>query len=201
MRTVSPHAQPTTAELTALRVRLYRPDPPVGAVDAYLDALRATVPAAAVPPVRPVGPPVRRGRAGGALAAVGALVTVALGLAVAIASTGPAVADAPPPAAAHLELPPLSGTPIGTLYGGAGTTALLDGRGATVVVSVNCSGSGTLTVRIDDDAPVVLACEAGGPALAMLSSTTTLHRFTITVARDGPVQWSLTAGALRLLPA
>jgi hypothetical protein len=42
----------------------------------------------------------------------------------------------------------------------------------------------------------VLTCETGTPALAMIASTGALDRFTITVTPDGPIRWSLAAGAL-----
>ena len=194
MRSVYPHTPPTTAELTALRIRLYRPDPPEDAVGAYLDALRTTVTAPDGPPMPSPARP--RRRAIGVLSAVGAFVTVAVALVGALGSAGHSTAAGfvAPATAAHVALASVPGLRIGTLYGGDGTTGLFDAHGGSVVVSVSCSGEGTVTLRLASEQPVVLTCEAGGPAVAMLSSAGGLDRFTIGVTRSGAVRWSLAVG-------
>lgn len=195
-----PHTPMSTPELTALRTRLYRPDPPAGAVEEYLEALRADAP----PPVvdtRAV-PARGRGHARG-VAALAAMVVLAVGLGTVMSLSHQASATGVVTVAGgtQLELPPVPGTPIGTLYGPAGTTGLFDANGSQVVVSVNCSGDGTLDLRIGDEPPTVLTCERGGPALAMLPSAGALDRFTIAVTRHGAVRWSLAVGAENLAAA
>lgn len=197
-----PHTTASTATLQALRTRLYRPDPPDGAVEAYLDALRAGAPgpSATAVPSMPAVPRRRWGRMIGATVTTAAL---ALGLVTAMSLSHGASAEVAgtPPRAAHLELPPVLGTSIGTLYGAEGTTGLFDAGGSRVVVSVNCSGSGTLTLRIGDEPASVLTCEPGGPALAMVPSAGSLDLFTVAVARRGLVRWSVSVGATDLAAA
>ena len=77
----------------------------------------------------------------------------------------------------------------------AGARSWSDAHGGSVVVSVNCSGDGTVTLQLAAEAPIVLTCDAGGPAIAMLSSAGALDRFTIAITRVGAVRWSLAAGA------
>ncbi len=194
-----PHIPASTATLQALRVRLYRPDPPECAVEAYLVALHAEAPVAAAAAV-PAIPRRRRGRILGAVASTAAL---ALGLVAAMSLSHQAAAEVAgmPLRSVHLDLPPVPGTPIGMLYGAAGTTGLFDAAGSRVVVSVNCSGSGTLTLRIGDEPASVLTCEPGGPALAMVPSAGALDLFTIAIARQGLVRWSLAVGAVDLAGA
>lgn len=194
-----PHTPASTATLQALRTRLYRPDPPEGAVEAYLEALRAEAPVTSTPAVQAI----RRGRRGRTVGAAAATAVLALGLVAAMNLSHQASADVAgiPPRSAHLELPPVPGTPIGALYGADGTTGLFDAGGSRVVVSVECSGSGTLTLRIGEAPSSVLTCEPGGPALAMVPSAGSLDLFTIAVARQGPVQWSVAVGAVDLAGA
>ena len=196
MRQVSSHTLPMGAELTELRWRLYRPGPPPGAVAAYLQALRAV--AAPAPSPRRAGHRRKRTRhVLGPLCVVAAFVALVIGLAPAVGSMGRVTPVVPPRVGvARLAVPPVPGRPIGTLFGGKDTAGVFAARGAQAIVSVNCTGDGTLSIRIAAETPVVLACSAGGPALAMLSSTGDIGRFTLSVTRDGPVRWSLAAGAL-----
>lgn len=190
-----PHtSSSSTPDLHALRTRLYRPDPPEGAVEAYQAALRASAPAAAAEATPVLARP--RGVARG-IAALAAMVLLAVGLGTAMSLGHQASATGATTGAGtgQLELPPVPGTPIGTLFGPGATTGLFDASGSRVVVSVNCSGDGTLRVGIGDAPPTVLTCEPGGPALAMLPSTGALDRFTVTVSRHGAVRWSLAVGA------
>jgi hypothetical protein len=188
------HLAPTA--VTELRLRLYRPDPPVDAVEAYLAALAAVV--AEQPPVREAHPaPHRRGRA--ALPTAAALVVLsAAGFALTTsrqASASDVAAAVVTSAPASIAMPPVTGRPIGTLTGPDATTGLFDAKGTRVVVSVLCRGTGTITLTLGPEPPTVLTCEQGGPALAMLASTRPLGRFTIAVRPDRGVRWSLTAGA------
>lgn len=195
---------PAHAPTEELRLRLYRPDPPDGALEDYLAAMAA----APVPPagrVRRARPRVRPGAAAlaAAIALTGAvaLVVAALGVGALAGRAGARSAPAGPSAAplsagGRVPLPPTTGVPLGTLFDDAGSTARFDAAGRTAVISVNCVGDGTLSVRVADEPPTVLTCQVGGPALALLPSTTPLHRFAVAVTRDGRVRWSLAAGTL-----
>jgi hypothetical protein len=197
---VYPHAPTTSSDLTALRDRLYRPDPPEGAVEAYLDALRAEAPSVQADTSPAPARPRRYGRGAAALAAMAGL-AVATGAAVSLGHQAPAAGVPRAATGSRLEPPAVPGAPIGTLSGPGSTTGLFDASGSRVVVSVSCSGSGTLDLRIDDAPPSVLTCEQGGPALAMLPSPGALGRFTIAVSRAAGVRWSLAVGALDLASA
>lgn len=185
-----------------LRLRLYRPDPPDGALEDYLRAVDAA-PAPPAPRARrgvPPVPPVRPGVAALAVAGAAALVAAALGVGT-LAGPTPATSTTRPTTVApgplgRVPLPPASGVPLGTLFDDAGSSARFDAGGRTAVISVNCEGDGTLSLRVADEPPTVLTCQLGGPALAMLASTTPLHGFVVSVTRDGPVRWSLAAGTL-----
>jgi hypothetical protein len=187
-------------EAAALRLRLYRPDPPAGALDAYLGAV-ARLPAVATPV--PVAPrPVPRARPAGRLRALAFAAAVLAGL----VTLGVAIRAVPAPAAvlpqpvaappsAAVDLPPVPGTVIGVLSGTRTGGLALDAGGHPVVVSVLCSGSGTLTLRIATDPPTVLTCQAGTSALALVPSAGPLGRFALAIAPDGRVRWSLAAAA------
>ena len=180
-----------------LRLRLYRPHPPEGAVEAYLAAIRDVTP---LPPEERARPDRSRRQALGAAGITIAVLAVATaGLGMARQAAAAAVA---PARLAHtasvLVVPPVPGRPIGELMGGAATTGLFDARGVRAVVSVLCSGDGTIALRIGDEPPTVLTCEAGGPALAMLQSTEDLERFTLSVTPQPHLTWSLAVGAMEL---
>ncbi len=178
-----------------LRLRLYRPDPPEDAVAAYLAALAAVTP----PPPEDRPSPIRRRHTLAAAAASVALVAAAAGgVEMAWQASAATRATDPTAAAASIAVPSVPGRPIGELVGGPGTTGLFDGRGLHVVVSVLCSGDGTITLRIGPEEPTVLTCQAGGPALAMLASTERLDRFTVTVDPQPHLRWSLAVGAMEL---
>ena len=182
-----------------LRLRLYRPHPPEGAVEAYLAAIHDVTP---LPPEERARPHRSRRHALAAAAVtivVLALATAGLGMARQAAAAAAAAAHVSRTAAASaLVVPPVPGRPIGELMGGAATTGLFDARGVRAVVSVLCSGDGTIALRIGDEPPVVLTCQAGGPALAMLQSTEDLERFTLSVAPQPRLSWSLAVGAMAL---
>ena len=195
-----PHTPSSTAELAALRVRLYRPDPPEDAVEAYLAALRDEAPGPAIDVPKAMDRPRRLGR--GVTALVTAVVlAVGLGAAMTVSRQAAATGATSGMGIPQLALPPVPGTPIGTLYGPGSTTGLFDATGSRAVVSVDCSGRGTVRVRIADEPPTVLTCEPGGPALAMLPSRGALDRFTVEVSRHGSVRWSLVVGAVDLASA
>jgi hypothetical protein len=200
---VDGHGRSTTASLVELRLRLYRPEPPVGAVAAYLDALRNAPVLRESPPVVDPTPP-RRARA---------LATLVLGACVLGAATGAVLLGRQVPAAVHastveaatagtatsgsrLPAPPLTGVPLGDLFGSGRATGTFTANDHRVVASVLCTGSGTIEVRIGAEPPTVLTCQAGLPALAIVASAAPLDRFTIVVTPDGPIRWSLAAGAL-----
>ena len=193
-----PHTPPSTAELTALRVRLYRPDPPPGAVEAYLDAMRDAVPSERDEPAPRRLRPRRRALAPAA-ATVALLAVAVMGLGMARQASS---ATAPPvrglASAAHLALPSVPGHRIGELYGGPATTGLFDAHGVHAVVGVLCSGDGTIRLRLGQEAPVELTCEAGGPALAMLESAEDLDGFTVSIHPQAGVRWSLAVGTMPL---
>jgi hypothetical protein len=96
----------------------------------------------------------------------------------------------------RLPAPPLMGVPLGDLAGSGPATGRFTASGHRVVASVLCTGVGTLSVRIGTAPPTLLSCVAGPPALAVVAGTGTLDRFTITVAPDAPIRWSLAAAAL-----
>jgi hypothetical protein len=198
-------------DLTELRFRLYRRDPPVGAVEAYLAAVahaaeRARTATARAPAHHPRVPRRRRPRRPlplrsllGAAAVVGATVAFAAVLPVAIRelSTITAVTGTVPSPVATIPLPPSAGVPLGTMAGGPAATSRFAAGGNTVLVGVLCAGRGTLTIRIAGDQPTVLTCDTGAPAYAMLQSTTALDRFTVAVRPAPGARWTLTVGALR----
>ncbi|GAA2753119.1 hypothetical protein [Amnibacterium kyonggiense] len=194
---------PAHAPTEELRLRLYRPDPPDGALEAYLLAMAdSPAPAAATRRERASARPgVTALAAALGLGGVAPLVAAALAAGSVAgdqtgetASTGPTTVALGP--SGRVPLPPSTGVPLGTLFDDAGSTARFDAAGRTAVISVNCVGDGTLSVRVADEPPTVLTCQIGGPALAMLPSTTPLHRFAVAVTRDGRVRWSLAAGTL-----
>ena len=185
----------TDSSVLELRLRLYRPDPPEGAVAAYLAALERVTPVTLA--VRPS--PVRRRHAlavAGVAVALAALAATGLGIAWRASAATARVATTA--AATHLAVPSVPGYPIGELFGGDATTGLFDARGVHAVVSVLCSGDGTITLRLGPEPPTVLTCQAGGPELAMLASAEDLDRFTLSVAPQPHLQWSLAVGALAL---
>ncbi|MGT2426937.1 hypothetical protein [Amnibacterium kyonggiense] len=189
----------TEERVAELRLRLYRPDPPRGAVDAYLDALAALPPAAPAPPPRPRArrsrPPLRL-----AAALVALAVLACAGTGVALAAAGRTAHVAARPGAADggttVPVPSAVGTPLGVLSGTRTGSARFDGVGHRVVVSVNCRGDGTIALRIAHDQPFVLTCGNGGPALAVLPSNEALDGFTVSVRPDEPMPWALAVGAL-----
>lgn len=179
-----------------LRLRLYRPDPPEDAVAAYLAAL-----ALETPPTAPVRlPPLRRRPHALAAAGVSVLLVavVAIGVGLAWRASAAAAPVGTRAAATHLAVPSAPGYPIGELFGGSATTGLFDARGVHAVVSVLCAGDGTITLRLGPEPPTVLTCQAGGPALAMLASSEDLGRFTVSVAPQPHLRWSLAVGAMAL---
>ena len=186
--------------VAALRSRLYQPDPPDDAVGRYLDALRQAdrraVPAPSARPARrPSGP---AALAGGLLACC---VALAAGAAVvpagATATTAGAVRVVRP--AAGLEAPPVTGVPLGALHGdGRPGAGRFSAGGEHAVVSVNCTGEGTLVIRVGPDEPVTLVCEAAAVAFALVPSRTGLDRFSVVATPDGPVRWSLSVGGIDL---
>ena len=194
-------------DLTELRFRLYRRDPPVGAVEAYLAAVANAAERARTATVRaPAHPRRRRPRRPlplrsllGAAAVVGAAVAFAAVLPVAIRelSTIAAVTGPVPSPVATIPMPPSAGVPLGTMAGGPAATSRFAAGGNTVLVGVLCAGRGTLTIRIAGEQPTVLTCDTGAPAYAMLQSTTALDRFTVAVRPQPGARWTLTVGALR----
>ena len=198
-------------DLTELRFRLYRRDPPVGAVEAYLAALahasslvrpapaRAPVrtrPARRRGPRRPV--PVRTLVGAVAMAAATVAFAALLPSAIRQLSTIAAIAGpAPQQPVVTMPAAPAAGVPLGTMAGGPASTARFAAGGNRVVVGVLCSGRGTLTIRIADDQPTVLTCDTAAPAYAMLQSTSALDRFTVAVRPGTGARWTLAVGALR----
>jgi hypothetical protein len=188
--------------LTELRLRLYRPDPPVGAVAAYLDAL-ARVPVAPVLPPRVIRPPRhlarRLGTAAVVIAAVAGFTTLlpVVMRAVVAASIGSPATSTP----VAVPYPPTIGVPLGRLAGGAGTTGRFVAGGSRVVVSVNCTGGGTMTVRIGSQPGTELTCDSAVAALALMTSDTPLDRFTVRVVPDRTVRWTVAVGAMPRTPA
>ena len=188
-----------------LRVRLYRPAPPPGAVAAYLDAVRAAQCDRRRPAPGPTPPKHRVSALAGLLAAAsaalisGALVAGTSSPQSVRASAGPGASSASGSAADAPDWPPVTGVPIGRLRGdGRAGAGRFSAGGEHAVVSVNCSGEGTFTVRIGPDDPVVLVCDRDAVAFALVASRTPLHRFRLVATTDGPVRWSITVGAIDL---
>ncbi len=190
-----------------LRVRLYRPAPPPGAVAAYLDAVRAADRLRTTSASQPSAAPRRRRVPIGAglLAAVAVLVVggvLALRTPPAPAGHEAGGAEAVGTSAPSPGWPPVTGVPIGRLHGeGHAGAARFSAAGEHAVIGVNCTGEGTLSVRIGPDDPVVLVCDRGAVAFALVASRTPLQRFRLEVVPDGPVRWSAAAGAIDLPPA
>lgn len=194
------HGRSTTASVAELRLRLYRPDPPAGAVAAYLQALR-TEPAVLVgvpsppPRARPHGRALAVVAAG---AAVAALVSIGVGRQVPALVAAPAIREtvSAPAGSTALPAPPLMGVPLGDLSGTGPASGRFTANGHAVVASVLCSGVGTLSVRIGAAPPTLLSCVQGPPALAIVAGSGPLDRFTIAVRPDAPIRWTLAAAAL-----
>jgi hypothetical protein len=197
-------------DLTELRFRLYRRDPPVGAVEAYLAAVAQTAERARSAPVRALAHPrpIRRRRPRrplplrsllGAAGVVTATVAFAAVLPAAIRelSTIAAVTGPVPAVAETIPMAPSAGVPLGTMAGGPAATSRFAAGGNTVLIGVLCAGRGTLTIRIAGEQPTVLTCDTGAPAYAMLQSTTPLDRFTVAVQPQPGARWTLAVGALR----
>jgi len=182
-----------------LRLRLYRRDPPPGAVAAYLAAVAALPEVAAprVPAPRRAAGRRRPGRAAAVL--LGALLLGATAVA-AVAGAGREAAAvdraARPVATSAVPVPSAVGIPIGVLSGTRDGAARFVANGSRVVVSISCTGTGTIAMRIADEDPVVLTCGNGGPALALIGSTGRLDRFAVTVRPDPAMPWALAVGAL-----
>jgi hypothetical protein len=189
-------------EAEALRLRLYRPDPPPGAVAAYLAAVDG-LEQRPIPLPRPE--PHRLRRSGLGRRAVRSLVpAVLVGAAVVagfaalpLATRGlPDAAAVEPPRPTAERYPPVPGVQLGVLAGRSAAARTFDAEGHLVIVSVNCAGSGTITLRLGTDAPVVLTCEAGGPALAMLETSTGVDRVRLDVRPTAGVRWAIAVGAV-----
>lgn len=197
------HGRSTTAGVAELRLRLYRPDPPAGAVAAYLAALRTQPSLGAAGPA-PAAAPRPHGRAMAALGVgvgvvAAALVATQVGRQVPTLVAAPTVevaSSASSRSTAAIPEPPLMGVPLGDLSGSGRASGRFDANGHLVVASVLCSGVGTLSVRIGTAPPTLLSCVQGPPALAIVAGTGRLDRFTIVVDTDEPIRWSLAAAAL-----
>ncbi|RIX28037.1 hypothetical protein [Amnibacterium setariae] len=195
-------AAATEESVAELRLRLYRPDPPPGAVAAYLEAL-AVLPPAPEPVLPRLRRPPRRPPSLRAIAVVLAVAAAAAG-GIALAADGNRAAveadradrAAQAVQAAAILLPNAVGTPIGVLAGSRDGAARFVADGHRVVVSINCTGSGTIALRIGPEDPVVLTCGNGGPALALIPSTGALDRFVVRVEPDPAMPWALAVGAL-----
>jgi hypothetical protein len=194
---------PTAEEVAELRARLYRPDPPDDAVDAYLQALdRTRVALAPAPGPAPHRHAYRSARIAVVASGVVAAASVVVGALAAGADVEPFAL--PTPAAARVAIPeavdgypPVAGERLGGLSGTGLGVGRFDAGGRTAIVSVWCTGGGTLSLQISADPPVVLTCQKGsGPALAMVPSAGPLDRFSVWVARSGPVRWTASVGAL-----
>jgi hypothetical protein len=190
------------SDVAELRLRLYRRDPPVGAVEAYLAAL-ALVPAAplrlpAVPRarVRRRPPSVRTLLTTVSVVAGSLLVAALIPVGMRQLGTVSAIAGPQPAPTEAMPLPPTTGTALGTMAGGPASTARFAASGHQVVVSVLCSGSGTMRLRIGDEPPTVLTCDSDLPALALMQSLRPLDRFALEVVPDRAVHWSVAVGAL-----
>lgn len=199
-------------DLAELRLRLYRRDPPVGAVEAYLAAV-ARVAAMPRPVPAPAVPRLRRRRRVRrplpvrtlllATAAIVGVVAVAAALpsGIRLLSTVAAVAGPAPAVVETVPVPPAVGVPLGTMAGGPAVTSRFAAGGNVVVIGVLCAGRGTLTIRIAGEEPTVLTCDTDDPAYAMLQSTTPLDRFPVAVRPQPGARWTLAVGALRRPPA
>lgn len=197
--------RPSAQDAAELRLRLYRPDPPPGAVDAYLEAL-ARLPT--VPEPQPLAAraataprPGRRLRLAG-LAVVGAAALVAVALVVRDAPA-PAGFSAPPRAPAPTSdpapadrFPSVPGTVVGVMAGDRASRRTFDAGGDRVVVSLLCSGGGSLSLRLGSEPPTALSCEKRGSGLAMVPSATAFDSLTVAVTPAGPVEFSLAIGTL-----
>ena len=198
------HGRSTTTSVVELRLRLYRPEPPAGAVAAYLAALRAQ-------PVATAGAPAsttRRHHLRSWPLATLAVVACVLGAVAASTVVGRAVPElVAAPAAVHagtgtasgpgrLPAPPLMGVPLGDLFGTGAATGRFSANGHRVVASVLCSGVATLAVRIGTEPPTLLSCQAGPAAFAVVAGVGPQERFAITVTPDAPIRWSLAAAAV-----
>lgn len=198
------HGRSTTTSVAELRLRLYRPEPPAGAVAAYLAALRAE-------PVVVAGAPVHTRRplehhrprplaalvvGGGLVAAIAASTLVGRQAPQLVAGPAVRAASSASAAAKRLPAPPLMGVPLGDLFGSGPATGRFDAAGHRVVASVLCTGVATLAVRIGTEPPTLLSCDAGPAAFAVVAGTEPQEGFTITVTPDAPIRWSLAAAAV-----
>jgi hypothetical protein len=200
---VDGHGRSTTTSVAELRLRLYRPEPPAGAVAAYLAALRTQ-------PVLVAGAPAAAARAHHhrhswplAAVAVGACLVGAVAASTLVGRQVPTLVA--PPAArtttstsstSRLPAPPLMGVPLGDLFGTGPATRRFSANGHRVVASVLCSGVATLAVRIGSEPPTLLSCEAGPAAFAVVASAGPQQGFSISVTPDAPIRWSLAAAAV-----
>lgn len=181
---------PRDDEVDGLRLRLYRPAPPAGAVDAYLAALDPTrrppaEPADAPPP--PTRPPTGRAVRTGLLVALAGTVAVLLSL------LRPTAAD---PTAPPLPQPAVPGAFVGAMAGEGHRTQVFDALDHWVIVTVLCAGRGTVTVRLAGEAPAVQTCAPGTPSLGMIGSRSRMGRLPVDVSTTEHPRWSLTVGAI-----
>ncbi|WP_133766536.1 hypothetical protein [Amnibacterium kyonggiense] len=192
--------EPDERELAAKRAALYRPGAAPEALQDYLAAqdraaaerapALAEQPTSSEPPV-----PARRRRIAGPLLVVGAVAVFAVAaVAVGVVARGQAVP--PAPAETDAPFPPVPGTPIGELVGGAARTAVFDAGGSGAVVALHCSGTGTITVQIADDPVGRYACAEGRNGGIRRSSLELQGRFAVRVTASGSADWALTVGAL-----
>lgn len=197
--------RPSARDAAELRLRLYRPDPPAGAVEAYLEAL-ALLPTAPEPQplaARAAEAP-RAGRRLAGLAVLGAAALVAVALVVREAPA-PAGFSAPSPTPVSTStsdpgpanrFPSVPGTVVGVMAGDGASRRTFDAGGDRVVVSLLCSGGGILSLRLGAEPPTVLSCEQRGSGLAMVASATAFDSLLVAVTPTGPVEFSLAIGTL-----
>lgn len=197
---------PTDEELAALRAAVYRPGADPAALRDYLaaaDRARPEAPAAVAvaDPVEeqqpaPPAPPPRWRRAVLPLLVAGAVVVLAVA-AVSVGVVARQQAAVPTPTATKdAPFPPVPGTPIGEMVGGADRTSRFDAGGRGAVVALHCSGTGTITVQIAADPVGTFACSDGRTGGIRRSSLELESRFSVHVTATGGADWALTVGAL-----
>ena len=179
---------PREDELAALRRRLYRPAPPAGAVDEYLTALSRGTATTAVSPEAP-----SEARPTGQRSIWLIAVPVAALAAAAALLAAPSTA---PPADEALPQPAAPGVFVGAMAGSGARTAVFDAFDRWAVLTVLCSGRGTVTVRLGGDAPSVQTCGSDTPSLGMTGSRTRVGRVPVSVSTTGNPRWSLAVGAI-----